>query len=89
MLSSREDFLSEQASELASQLDRVRSEADSGASYYEVRANVANALSVARGINREMRERGRMDFVVERQWSMLRSDLNGLARVYNLGWLGY
>jgi hypothetical protein len=89
MLSGREDFLGEQARDLASQLDIARSEADQGASYYEVRSHVASALDVARGINREMRNRGGMDYQVERQWSMLRSDLNGLARSYNLGGIGY
>ena len=89
MLSGREDFLAEQAHDLAGQLDIVRSEADQGSSFNEVRSHVASALSVARGINREMRERGRMDYEVERQWSALKSDLNGLARVYNLGGMGY
>lgn len=89
MLGDREDFLSEQARDLASQLDVVRSEANQGASFYEVRSNVASALNIARNINREMRNGGGMDFQAERQWSMLRSDLNGLARAYNLGGLGY
>lgn len=89
MLSGREDFLSEQARDLASQLDIARGEANQGASYYEVRSHVASALNVARTINREMRDGGGMDFQAERQWSMLRSDLNGLARAYNLGGIGY
>lgn len=89
MLSGREDFLAEQARDLAGQLDRVRSEADQGSSFYEVRSQVANAVTIARGINREMRERGRMDYEVERQWSMLKSDLNGLARAYNLSGVGF
>src|SRR5258707_14746163 len=89
MLSGREDFLSEQARDLASQLDIARSEANQGASFYEVRPHVASALSVARTINREMRNSGWMDFQAERQWSMLRSDLNGLARVYDLGGICY
>lgn len=89
MLSGREDFLSEQARDLAGQLDVVRSEANNGASFYEVRSHVANALNIARTINREMRNGGGMEFQAERQWSMLRSDLNGLARAYNLGGIGY
>lgn len=89
MLSGREDFLSEQARDLAGQLDVVRSEANEGASFYEVRSHVASALNIARGINREMRNGGGMDYQAERQWSMLRSDLNGLARAYNLGGIGY
>jgi hypothetical protein len=89
VLSGREDFLSVQARDLAGQLDVARSEADQGSSFYEVRSHVASALSIARGINREMLDRERMDYEVERQWSMLRSDLNGLARAYNLGPIGY
>ena len=89
MLSGREDFLSEQARDLAGQLDVVRSEANDGASFYEVRSHVASALNIARTINREMGNGGGMDFQAERQWSMLRSDLNGLARAYNLGGIGY
>ena len=89
MLSGREDFLSEQARDLAGQLDVVRSEANQGASFYEVRSHVASALNIARNISREMRNGGGMDFQAERQWSMLRSDLNGLARAYNLGGIGY
>jgi hypothetical protein len=89
MLSGQENFLSEQARELASQLDVVRSEANNGASFYDVRSNVASALNIARTINREMRNGGGMGFQAERQWSMLRSDLNGLARAYNLGGIGY
>lgn len=89
MLSGREDFLSEQARDLAGQLNVVRSEANQGASFNEVRSNVASALNIARDINREMRNGGGMDFQAERQWSMLRSDLNGLARAYNLGGIGY
>jgi hypothetical protein len=89
MLSGREDLLSEQARDLAGQLDIARSEADQGASFYEVRSHVASALNVARTINREMRNSGGMDFQAESQWSMLRSDLNGLARAYSLGGIGY
>lgn len=89
MLSGREDFLAEQARDLAGQLDIARAEADRGANYYEVRSHVASALSVARGINHEMRERGEVSFQAERQWSMLRSDLNGLARAYNLEYIGW
>lgn len=89
MLGGREDFLSEQARDLASQLEIARSEAYQGASFYQVRSHLAGVLNVARTINREMRNSGGMDFQAERQWSMLRSDLNSLARVYNLGGIGY
>ena len=43
MLSNREDFLAEQARDLAGQLDIARGEADRSGSYYEVRSHVASA----------------------------------------------
>ena len=87
MLDYRENSLSGQAHELANQLSIARSDAESGASFWQVRSHIANAVSVAREINREMRYRG-VDYDVQRQWSMLRSDLNGLARSYNVGYVG-
>ena len=53
-----------------------------------MRSHIASAVSTAREINREMRYRG-VDYEVQREWSMLRSDLNSLARAYNLGGVGF
>jgi hypothetical protein len=87
MLDYREDSLSGQAHELANQLSIARSDAESGAGFSQVRSHIANAVSIARNINREMRYRG-VDYDVQRQWSMLRSDLITLARTYNVGYIG-
>lgn len=88
MLDYREDSLSGQAHDLAYHLSMARSDAESGAGFWQVRSRVASAVSIGRSINREMRYRG-VDYEVQREWSILRSDLNSLARAYNLGGIGY
>ncbi len=75
--------LTARAHDLESQFNSLREESYQSENSYDLRSGVANALSVAEDINRTMRYR-RVNFDVERQWSMLRSDLNRLARVYNL-----
>jgi len=83
MLDQRERYgLSERARELESQLNMVGGDFDER-SNYDRRSQVATVLRVAESINNAMRYR-RVDFDVQRQWSMVRSDLNRLARVYNL-----
>ena|SRR2546426_898456 len=84
----REDSLSGQAHDLAYHVSMARSDAESGASFWQVRSHIASAVGIARNIDREMRYRG-VDYQVQREWSMLRSDLNGLARAYNVGYVGY
>ena len=79
----REDRLNERARELERQLNIVRREFNRTGNHYNVRAHVSNALNVAQGINRVMHNR-RLTAVAERQWSLLRSELNRLALVYNL-----
>ena len=74
--------LSARARDLESQLNMVGGEFDRS-SYYDRRSQVATVLRVAESINNAMRYR-RVDFDVQRQWSMVRYDLNRLARVYNL-----
>lgn|SRR5262249_12339087 len=88
ILDYREDSLSGPAHDLAYHLNMARSDAESGASFWQVRSHIASAVSIARSINREMRYRG-VDYDVQREWSMLRSDLNSLARAYNVGYVGY
>jgi hypothetical protein len=78
--------LSERARDLESQLNMVSGEFD-GESSYDRRSQVASVLRVAESINNALRYR-RVDFDVQRQWSMVRSDLNRLARVYNLRQIG-
>jgi hypothetical protein len=77
-----QEGLSERARDLESQLNMVGGEFDRS-SNYDRRSQVATVLRVAESINNAMRYR-RVDFDVQRQWSMVRNDLNRLARVYNL-----
>ena len=79
----REDRLNERALQLERELNIVRQEFNRTSNHYEVRSHVANALSVAQAINTVMRNRN-LHPVAERQWTLLRSDLNRLAAVYNL-----
>ena len=74
--------LSARARELESQLNMVEQEFDES-SRYGRRSQVASALRVAESINNAMRYR-RVDSDMQRMWSMVRNDLNRLARVYNL-----
>ena len=74
--------LSARARDLESQLNMVEQEFDES-SRYGRRSQVASALRVAESINNAMRYR-RVDSDVQRIWSMVRNDLNRLARVYNL-----
>ena len=74
--------LAARSRDLESQLNMVGGEFNDS-SFYNRRSQVASALRVAEDINRAMRYR-RVDFGVERQWSMVRNDLNRLARAYNL-----
>ena len=81
--------LSERAQELSRQLDMVGDNFDQRSSFgdrgngYSRRSQVASVLRVAESLNSAMRYR-RVDYDVQRQWAMVRSDLNRLARIYNL-----
>ena len=79
----REDNLNEQAKRLENSLDDLRREFDRKESYVETRPEVNRTLGIAADINKTMRRR-RMGGETERQWSLLRSELNTLADVYNL-----
>jgi hypothetical protein len=74
--------LSERARELGSQLNMLNGDFDEGSNYGR-RSQVANVLRVAQSINNAMRYRF-VDNDIQRQWSMVRYDLNRLARVYRL-----
>ena len=52
-------------------------------SNFNRRSQLGTVLRVAQSINNAMRYR-RVGYDVQRQWSMVRSDLNRLARAYNL-----
>jgi hypothetical protein len=79
----KEDRLNDKAKELEKQLDKVRDEFDDKEDYRDVREHVEKALSVSEEINKVVRNR-RMNYEVQRQWAMLRAELNRLARVYNI-----
>lgn len=79
----REDNLNEQAKRLENTLDDLRREFDRKESYIETRPEVNRTLNIASDINKTMRRR-RMGGETERQWSLLRAELNTLADVYNL-----
>ena len=79
----REDRLKVRAMDLERQLNIIRQQFDRANNPYMVRSHVVNAMNVAQSINNTMRNRN-FDFRVERQWSMLRSDLNRLAAAFNV-----
>jgi len=80
--------LTARAHDLERQLNSIREESFGRGDDYDLRPSVRNALRIAEDINRSMQYR-RLNPVIERQWAMLRSDLNMLARAYNLRTLGY
>ena len=83
MLEERDRYgLSERAGELESQLNMVGGNFDESSNYSR-RSQVASVLRVAQSLSNAMRYR-RVSFGVQRQWSLVRSDLNRLARVYRL-----
>lgn len=79
----REDNLNESARNLERSLDELRREFDRRDRYAETRPEVARALNIAENINVALRRR-RLGGETERQWALLRAELNELARVYNL-----
>ncbi|MGB8509533.1 MAG: hypothetical protein WCD76_14195 [Pyrinomonadaceae bacterium] len=79
----REDRLNEHARNLERALDDLRREFDRRENYNQTKPEVSRALNVAEDINKVMRRR-RMGGETERQWLLLRSELNALALVYNL-----
>ncbi len=77
--------LSERARDLERQLSVVSQDLERGTSNYEVRSDIASALRIAQDIDSTMRyRRSSFGFGVDREWMQVRSDLNRLARMYNL-----
>ena len=91
LLEQRERYgLSERAQELGRQLSMVGGEFERRSNYYDRTSNgydrrsqVASVLRVAESLNNAMRHIA-VDNDVLRHWTMVRYDLNRLARVYNL-----
>lgn len=83
----REDRLNEYARNLEKALDDLRSEFDRKENYVETRPEVRRCLDIASNINVAVRNR-RLGGETERQWALLRSELNTLADVYGLPMVG-
>lgn len=83
----RAERLNERARDLEQQLNVIRHEFDQTNNYFQIRSEVQEALNIASDINNAMHNR-RLSFQAERQWLLLRSDLNRLASAYNLSHLG-
>jgi hypothetical protein len=79
----KEDRLNDKAKELEKQMDKVRKEFDQIEGYLEIKEHVAKALVVSNEINNVVLNR-RLTPRVEREWSLLRVELNKLARIYDL-----
>jgi hypothetical protein len=83
----REDRLNEHARNLEKALDDLRGEFDRKENYVETRPEVRRCLDIATDINAAMRNR-RLGAETERQWALLRTELNTLADVYGLPFVG-
>ncbi|HUQ30826.1 MAG TPA: hypothetical protein VM095_01845 [Pyrinomonadaceae bacterium] len=81
--SNREDQLNDYARNLETALDELRREFDRKESYVETRPEVRRCLDIATDIDVAVRNR-RLGGETERQWALLRSELNTLAGVYTL-----
>jgi hypothetical protein len=85
--SNREDRLNEYARNLEKALDDLRGEFDRKENYVETRPEVRRCLDIATNINVATRNR-RLGGETERQWALLRAELNTLANVYGLPMVG-
>jgi hypothetical protein len=83
----REDDLNKRARALETALDELRREFDRKESYIETRPETRRCLDIATDINVVMRNR-RLGGETERQWALLRNELNTLANVYGLAPVG-
>src|ERR1044072_7877031 len=79
----REDRLNERAAELERQLNVASEELNRSTNHWAIRSSISNAIDVGQAINTVMRRRN-LTPNAERQWMMLRADLNRLAVAYGL-----
>jgi hypothetical protein len=79
----REDRLNVFAAQMERQLNLMRVHLNRTGNYNAMRSALANAMQSGERINTVMRNR-RMGPVAERQWMLLRADLNRLAVAFNL-----
>jgi hypothetical protein len=78
-----EDRINEEVKQFERALDRLRDEFNRRDSWEQTRSNVERVLRESDEIDQLMR-RSRMGGGVDQQWSVLRSELNTLARAYDL-----
>ena len=83
----REDNLNRRARDLEAATDELRREFDRNDSRRENSAEVRKCLNIASDINVAMRNR-RLNQATERNWAAVRTELNALARAYNLPQIG-
>lgn len=81
--SKREDNINDQVKDLEKALDDLRREFDRKDSFRETRREVERVMSEADEVNGLMK-RLRFDASVEREWQLVKADLNKLAGVYEL-----
>ena len=79
----REDELNRDASRLERAMNRVRESWNFEHNPSRTRRSVGEAIAVGQDINRTMVRR-RLNPEVQRQWDIVRSDLNRLAEVFEL-----
>jgi hypothetical protein len=78
-----EDRINAQVKQLENALDDLRSEFNRRNSWMDTRVNVERVMRQSDEVNSIIR-RNRFGTKVEREWEILRSDLNTLAGVYSL-----
>jgi hypothetical protein len=83
----KKDELDDALGDLNGSTNRLRRRFDPTDKWMETRPQVENVLEDARKINQVM-VRGKYGTQAERYWSVLRTAVNDLARVYNLTPLG-
>lgn len=81
--SAREDELNQDADRLERALNRVREAWNRERDVPRTRSHVSAAIDVSRNINRTMTRR-RLNPDVQRQWEVVRGELNRLAEAFDL-----
>lgn len=79
----REDELNRDAGRLERAMNRVRESWNREHDVYRTRRNVSEAIAAGQDINRTMIRR-RLGPGVERQWEIVRSELNRMAEAFDL-----
>ena len=79
----KKDDLDDALSDLNGSTNRLRRKFDATDRYVETKAQVENVMDDARKINQAL-TRGKYGSQAERYWSVLRANINDLARCYDL-----